>query len=110
MEDSCAPYPCKDMSTLPCQPKKGEKGKAKMKSLRLVLIRYYDHVEFRNYDCRQLNPMLREVVGWLIHEDSDHIVVLSEKAVSNNPEEIAKLKPSGFVILKSTIKEVVELC
>ena len=78
-----------------------------MNTLRLVLIRYYDHVEFRNMDYERLSPCLREVVGWIVHEDEEKIILLSEKAVSNNSEEIAKLKPSGFIILKSAIKEVV---
>jgi len=78
-----------------------------MRNLRLVLIRYYDHVEFRNRSYEQLKPMLREVVGWIVYEDDEKIILLSEKVVSNNPEEIVKLKPSGFVILKSAIKEVV---
>jgi len=80
-----------------------------MKSLRLVLIRYYDHVEFRNRSYEQLKPMLREVVGWLIYEDKDKIILLSEKAVVEDLKEIGRLKPSGFVILKSAIKEVVSL-
>ena len=74
-----------------------------------VLIRYLDHVEFRNYNYKSLSPILRELVGWIVTEDEDHIVVLSERAASKDLEEIAKLKPSGFVILKSTVKEVIEL-
>lgn len=81
-----------------------------MKNLRLVIIRYYDHVEFRNRDYSQLKPLLREVVGWIVHEDEEKVILLSEKAVSNNLEDVAKLKPSGFVILKSAIKEIMEIC
>jgi len=78
-----------------------------MNTLRLVLIRYYDHVEFRNMDYSQLKPILREVVGWIVHEDEEKVILLSEKPVTNSLKEIAKLKPSGFIILKSAIKEVV---
>lgn len=79
-----------------------------MRNCRPVLIRYWDHIEFRNCDYKQLSPILRELVGWIVIEDEDHIVVLSERAASKDLEEIAKLKPSGFVILKSTVKEVIE--
>lgn len=76
---------------------------------RLVLIRYYDHVEFRRMNYNKLRPLLREVIGWIVEENEDHIIILSEKAATNNPQEIARLRPSGFVILRSTIKEVVSL-
>lgn len=91
----------------------GREGKEKvcreMKNLRLVLIRYYDHIEFRNQSYETLSPCLREVVGWIVHEDEEKIILLSEKAVVEDLDQVANLKPSGFVILKSTIREVVTL-
>lgn len=81
-----------------------------MAELRLVLVRYYDHVEFRNRDYSQLKPLLREVVGWIAHEDGEKLILLVEKPVTNNIQEIAELRPSGFVIIRSAIKEIVGLC
>lgn len=72
----------------------------------LVKVRYYDHVEFKKYDFFDVSPQLREVVGWLTAETDDYIVILYEKPVSEDLKEISKLKPSGFIILKSTIEEV----
>ena len=80
-----------------------------MVDLRLVLVRYYDHVEFRNRDYSQLKPLLREVVGWIVHEDAEKLVLLVEKPATDDVEEIVKLKPSGFVILKSAVEEVIDL-
>lgn len=77
-----------------------------------VFIQYYDHLEFRNMNMRKYedsHPLLRELLGWLVEETDEYIIVLSEKAVSDNPEEVARLKPSGFVILKSTIKNMVDI-
>lgn len=47
----------------------------------------------------QLDLALEFEVGYMASFASD-------KAVSNSLEEIANLKPSGFVILKSVIEEV----
>lgn len=78
-----------------------------MMDLKPVLIRYYDHVEFRNKDYSQLKPMLREVLGWVVRETEGSLYVVAEKPVTKNLEEIADLKPTGFIILKSAVKEVV---
>ncbi|MFO7966301.1 MAG: hypothetical protein R6U44_01710 [Archaeoglobaceae archaeon] len=78
--------------------------------MRFVLIQYFDHVEFRSSSrTEELEPLLREVVGWIIKETHEYVIVLSEKAATDNTEEISKLKPSGFVILKSDIKNMVEI-
>ncbi len=90
-------------------PEELSKSREEMKPNSLVIIRYYDHVEFRNKDYSKLKPILREVVGWIAYEEEDYIILLSEKPASDKIEEIAKLKPSGFVILKKTIKEVINL-
>lgn len=74
--------------------------------LRHVKIRYWDHVEFRRKECGDLQPQLRELTGWIISETEDYLTIVSDKAASNSLEEIANLKPSGFVILKSVIEEV----
>ncbi len=87
---------------------KKSQAQPNIKLNRLVIVRYYDHVEFRRID-HPVEPCLREAVGWIIHENEDYIVLLSEKAVTLNPEEVARLRPSGFVILKSAIKEIHEI-
>lgn len=78
-------------------------------SKKVYLIRYYDHVEFRHRDYSRLSPMLRELTGWIVHEDGDYIIVLSEKPETNDLSEIRDLKPSGFVILKTAVHEIIEL-
>lgn len=75
----------------------------------VYLIKYNDHVEFRNKDFSELKPMLREVTGWIVEETEDYLLVITEKAATGNPEDIARLKPSGFVILKSDIVEIREI-
>lgn len=74
-----------------------------------VIIRYYDHVEFRNMNFSKLEPMLREVVGWVVHEDSEKIVLLIDKPITDDLEEISKLRPSGFIIMKNCIREIIPL-
>lgn len=80
-----------------------------MIDLKPVLIRYYDHVEFRNKDYSQLKPMLREVMGWVVKETEEYLYVVTEKPVTEDLEEVAGQKSSGFIILKSTIEEIVEI-
>jgi len=77
--------------------------------MRLAKILYFDHLEFCNTDPTNLKPVLRQVTGWVLDENEDYLLILSEMAITNNLEELAKLRPSGFVIIKNDIEEIVDL-
>jgi hypothetical protein len=54
----------------------------------LVRVEYWDHVICNNVNPRKYNPILREVVGWIIYEDSDSILIICERPISKLDEEI----------------------
>ncbi|MGC8912244.1 MAG: hypothetical protein ACP5K8_09240 [Nitrososphaeria archaeon] len=72
---------------------------------KIVKIKYYDHIEFRRYELNRVSPVLREAVGWLVHEDGEHVIIVFDR-----PENIVSNgKPSGLCILKSDIVELEEV-
>jgi hypothetical protein len=62
--------------------------------------------------------MVRETVGWIIRQDEDAIVLVNDRLVAHDDDvdlddvdlPVAEgTLPSGFIILRSCIKEVVTL-
>ena len=76
-------------------------------SNRLVLARYRDHMELRNATHPfHFDPNVREAVGWIIYEEDDFIVLLSDRSVDSPTCEV----PFNLLILiKSDILEVREI-
>lgn len=66
------------------------------------LIRYRDHVLFRNCDAEKIEPCNRQAVGWVVAENSLAVNVCSDMPLELSSEP---KKESGLVILKSDIVE-----
>ena len=77
---------------------------AQIQKLRLVRIRYLDHVEFRNMSFSKIKPIIRETVGWLVYEDENYVIVVWDRPALKG--FAAKPRESGLLILKSDIIEV----
>lgn len=81
---------------------------ASERSLKLVHVKYQDHVLFRNTDPNQLQPSTRETIGWMIKETEKAIWILFDKPIEAQPLE--KPDPaSGLIILRSDILEIREI-
>jgi hypothetical protein len=72
----------------------------------LVLVRYLDHVLFRDVNPDGLRPALRETVGWLVHEDPEAVLILWERGVTPLPHERDEAASSGLVILRGDVVEI----
>jgi hypothetical protein len=75
---------------------------------KLVKIRYYDHVEFRKASLDKVSPVLREAVGWIVHEDPCAIILVFDRPYNVEGGEF-KGKPSGLCILKKDVVGVQEV-
>ncbi|MEM3361536.1 MAG: hypothetical protein QXJ62_06275 [Nitrososphaeria archaeon] len=73
---------------------------------KLVKVKYYDHVEFRNYPKSKVSPILREAVGWVDYEDVNFIILVFDKPSANN---IVRNSASGLCILKNDVLELEEI-
>ena len=79
-----------------------------MENQRIVKIRYYDHVLFKNVNPEILKPAIREAVGFLNFENDQFIRLIVDVPYEKLPYE----KPdqtSGLVILKENIIERKEI-
>ncbi len=72
----------------------------------LVLVRYSDHVLFRDLDPSLCRPWTRETVGWLDYEDADHVRIVWERFAMPDPPNESKPRATGLVILKKAIVEM----
>jgi len=72
----------------------------------LVLVRYLDHVLFKDVDPSLYRPWTRETVGWLDYEDSDHVRIVWERFAMPDPPNESKPRATGLLILKKAILEI----
>jgi len=71
----------------------------------LVYVRYLDHALYRNMAPSNPRPVVRETVGWLMHEDDEAIWIVWDRNVA--PSKHEKNDPySSLVIVKSCILEM----
>ena len=75
---------------------------------KLFLVRYYDHLLFRNIRTGRIPPMIRETVGWVVEENELYIKILWDKSVKKLQNE-RQDRISGMIILKPLILEVKEV-
>ena len=76
-------------------------------SKRLVHIRYRDHVELRNTTHPlHFDVIVWEAVGWIIHEEDNFLVLVSDRIVELIPYEVHF---NYLVIIKSDILELREI-
>jgi len=80
-----------------------------LKSLKpgsLVLVRYRDHVLFKDSDSSEYQPWQRETCGWLDAVNDDFVRIVWERYAQPNGPENARVRSTGLTILRSTIIEL----
>jgi hypothetical protein len=70
----------------------------------IVYIRYLDHVLYKNTPKAVENPVERETIGWLTHENDQLICLENDRTIDELP--YFNGSGSGLVILKSCILEI----
>jgi len=70
----------------------------------IVYIRYKDHVLFKNTAKPVKDIADRETIGWLTHENKEHVCVEHDRTIESL--EYASGTGSGLVLLKSCILEI----
>ena len=70
----------------------------------IVYIRYKDHVLFKNTTKPVKDVAERETIGWLTHENKEHVCVEHDRTIESLQH--ASGTGSGLVLLKSCILEI----
>ncbi len=85
--------------------------KIQLKKPKVVYVRYFDHLLFRNVSLNKgdLRPPIRETIGWLVWEDEIAIHILWDKSCKKLPQEKTQDRISGIIILKPCIIEMREV-
>lgn len=68
-----------------------------------MYVRYRDLVLFKNCSPDEMDLDIREVMGWLIGEDSETVLICFDRSVKPNVNE--QINAAGLVIPKDRILE-----
>ena len=79
-----------------------------MENRRIIRIRYYDHVLFKNANPEIFKPAVREAVGFLDHEEEQFIRLIIDVPYKKLPYEKLN-QTSGLVFLNKNIIERKEI-
>jgi hypothetical protein len=82
---------------------------SKAPSLKLVYVRYEDHVLYNRCSSCSLKPQMREAIGWLNYECEDYIILSWDRDAEPPTLKGGDPKTSGLVLLKSAIFELKRL-
>jgi hypothetical protein len=82
---------------------------SKAPSLKLVYVRYEDHVLYNRCSPYSLKPQMREAIGWLNYECEDYIILSWDRDAEPPTLKGGDPKASGLVLLKSAIFELKRL-
>lgn len=68
-----------------------------------IYVKYSDHVLFKNCNPAEVKPCVREVIGWLVSESLEAILICIDQPV--DPLVHEKITATGLAILKDCILE-----
>ena len=77
----------------------------------MVYVKYLDHALYRNMSPSSPRPVVRETVGWLMHEDDEAVWIVWDRGVAASNHE-KNIPYSSLIIVKSCILEMrrVRIC
>ena len=76
----------------------------------VVLLRYYDHVLFRDsFDLASMKPVVREAIGWLDSNETDLVRIVWERYAEPTIREKSKIRSTGLSIRKCDIVEMTKI-
>jgi hypothetical protein len=73
----------------------------------LVVVRYLDHVLFKNCSSETVKPISREAVGWIVRQNEEAIWVICDRPVGQCGKDCLE---SGLVLLRKDISELKQFC
>ncbi len=68
-----------------------------------VYVKYRDHILFKNCNPGKIESCTRELMGWLVGEDSKTMLICIDQPI--DPLEHEKTNATGLIILKDCILE-----
>jgi hypothetical protein len=72
----------------------------------LIRVRYLDHVLQRNVEPEKAQPIIREAIGRLERQNEEYVYLVVDEYMETRNDPVSLRKTTGFVILKSTIREI----
>jgi hypothetical protein len=75
-------------------------------SEQMVFVKYRDHVLYNRAAALDIQPQIREALGWLVFECDDYIIIKYDRDAGLPTLKGGDSKASGLVLLKSAILEM----
>ena len=78
-------------------------------SVKLIYVRYVDHVLFSRCSPLIMKPQIRETIGWLVYECEQYVTLTWDRDAEPPTLKGGDPKASGLVLLKTDIQELKRL-
>jgi hypothetical protein len=79
---------------------------SKVNTGNIIIIRYFDHVLFRDVESYDLmKPIVRETIGWLESEEEEFIRVIWERFAEPSTDQ-SKVRSTGLALRKTDIIQI----
>ncbi len=75
----------------------------------MVFVKYIDHVVYNRAVALDVQPQIREAVGWLIYECDQYVTIKYDRDADAPTLKGGDAKASGLCLLKSSILEMKKL-
>jgi hypothetical protein len=75
----------------------------------MVFVKYLDHVVFNRAIALDVQPQIREAVGWLVYECDQYVTIEYDRDADPPTLKGGDSKASGLCLLKSLILEMKKL-
>lgn len=72
----------------------------------IVIVRYYDHVLFKDALSSQIKPFIREALGWLDYKDTEYVRLVWERFAEPIIGEESRFRTTGLAIRRADIIEL----
>lgn len=72
----------------------------------IIVVRYYDHVLFKDTLSSQIEPLVREAIGWLDFQNEECIRLVWERYAEPAINEDSRIRTTGLALRKSDVIDV----
>jgi hypothetical protein len=74
---------------------------------KMVRVRYVDNALFVNVSWQNVQPTVREIMGWLVYEDQFYVKIVSDRRFQSRGGE--RERDSGIVLMKNLVLDLKEV-
>lgn len=75
----------------------------------VVVVRYFDHVLYRDSDSAVMRPTIREAIGWLEDQNDKFIRLVWERYAEPSISANSKIRSTGIALRKCDVIDIARI-